>query len=236
MIEGVYYTSSKLWIGAGATRRKSISRSYWYAREVFNSQVEVQLLTSNLTPIGEKKLVDLDTFTRDYILDPDLVAVSAKSTSITVERDDAVLADRNDAMVPVKTPQAVRAELLKKEQQVTKSFDRGISLLNSGHTVQARKLLVSLPDQDVNWEQDHKHMFNGFGTKLRKHQEPEIALKHYLKAAELSPEDENLCYNIARVYYDLNKGADCKRWLQRALKINSDLIPAQKFLQAFDNT
>lgn len=235
MIEGVYYTSSNLWIGSGATRRKSISRSYWYAKEVLDSKVEVQLLTSNLTPVGEKKIVDLDAFSKDYVFESELVAVTGKSTNITTEQRAAGSVGTNDALAPIATSQAARAELLKKEQQVSRNFDKGISLLNSGHTVQARQLLVSLLDQDVEWEYDHKHMFNGFGTKLRKHREPEIALKHYLKAIELSPNDENLCYNIARVYYDLNKATDCKRWLQRALKLNSNLIPAQKLLRAFEN-
>ena len=236
MIEGVYYTSSKLWIGAGATRRKSISKRYWYAREVFNEQVEVQLLTSNLTPFGEKRLVDLASFKQDYVLDPDLMAVHGSSKAVSAERDDVVLNDASTALVESKaTPQAVQAELKKEAKKATENFEKGMSLLKRGYGDRAKQILKALPEKDVAWEYEHKHMFNDFGKELRKSQEPEIALKHYLKAAEISSDDDHLAYNIARVYYDLGKIADCKRWLQRALGVNPKLEPALQFMQLFDD-
>lgn len=234
MIEGVYFTSSKLWIGAGATKRKSISKRYWYAREVFNEQVEVQLLTSNLTPIGEKRLVDIAQFSEEYELDPDLMAVYVKSKPLSAERDNVVLSGGGELVAQKSTPQARQAELQKEEASAAENFEKGIALLKRGYSDRAKQILSTLPDKDVPWESKHKHMFNGFGKTLRKSREPEIALRHYLKAAELSPEDDHLAYNIARVYYDVGKIADCRRWLERALGLNPRLEPALQFLRVID--
>ena len=248
MIEGVYYTSSKLWIGTGATKRKSISKRYWYAREVFNEQVEVQLLTRNLTPVGEKRFVDLAQFAQDYVLDPDLMVAYVTSTSGTAGQKDGGQsttgrrsAGTSDFTHPVPvaaeqiaTPQAKRAELRKEQAKCAEHFEKGLTLLKRGYADRAKQILSALPEKEIAWEYEHKHMFNGFGKTLRKRNEPEIALKHYLKAAELSPEDDHLAYNIARVYYDLGKIADCKRWLQRALGVNPQLSPALQFLKVLE--
>ncbi|MCT4625774.1 tetratricopeptide repeat protein [Halodesulfovibrio sp.] len=231
MKEGVYHTSSSLWIGAGATRRKSISKRYWFARTGPEGYIEVQLLTSNLTPIGDKRLIEYDEFEDEYVFEPGLLALEVQSTSIGSDNEVIELLkfepdDGTSSTGRKKTP------LHHEEREATEQFDKGMSLLSGGYAKQGRKILLAVPEKNVNWKKRHKHLFNGFGTQLRKQREPEIALKHYLKAVELSPNDDHLCYNVARVYYDLRKMADCKRWLNRALVANPKLEPAQKFLRA----
>jgi tetratricopeptide (TPR) repeat protein len=241
MTEGVYRTSSNLWIGSGATRRKSISKRYWYASIGAEGNVEVQLLTSNLTPIGDKRVVELEEFEQEYVFEPGLLAVAGQSTNVGSGQQDLQLQntastnETNALLARVPTHRAKNTGLKLEEEEATEKFDRGMTMLRSGYLKQGRRMLLAVPDKDVPWKPKHKHLFNDFGKRLRKEQQPEIALKHYLKASELSPNDDHLCYNIARVYYDLQKMADCKRWLHRALVANPQLEPAQKFLQAIKN-
>ncbi|SIO31617.1 tetratricopeptide repeat protein [Halodesulfovibrio marinisediminis] len=238
MTEGVYHTSSSLWIGAGATRRKSISKRYWYASEGTEGNVYVQLLTSNLTPVGGKRVVDRDEFEEEYVFEPNLLALDAKSVNVGAEQLELQLQETeavNALLAQVPTHSAKTTGLKQEEEEAVEKFDKGMTMLRGGYLKQGRRILLAVPEKDVPWKPRHKHLFNDFGKRLRKVQEPEIALKHYLKAIELSPNDDHLCYNIARVYYDLRKMSDCKRWLHRALVENPKLEPAQKFLQAIKN-
>lgn len=237
MTEGVYHTSSNLWIGSGATRRKSISKRFWYACQGADGSVEVQLLTSNLTPIGDKRRIELEEFEQEYIFEPGLLATEVTSKNVGSGSDLQLqsTSQTNALLARVPTHRAKSSGLKLAEEEAVKNFDKGITMLRGGYSKQGRRILLAVPEKDVPWKPKHKHLFNDFGKRLRKEQEPEIALKHYLKAAELSPNDDHLCYNIARVYYDLRKMSDCKRWLHRALVANPQLMPAQKFLQALSN-
>lgn len=241
MTEGVYRTSSNLWIGAGATRRKSISKRYWYASLGPDGNVGVQLLTSNLTPVGDKRFVELEEFEKEYVFESGPLALEFKAANIGSGQQDSQVqstesANEIDALLAkVPTHGANKTGLKHEEDEAAEKFDRGMTMLRSGYLKQGRRILLAVPEKKVSWKPKHKHLFNDFGKQLRKEQEPEIALKHYLKAAELSPDDDHLCYNIARVYYDLRKIADCKRWLHRSLVENPQLEPAQKFLQAIKN-
>ncbi|MEZ0576524.1 tetratricopeptide repeat protein [Halodesulfovibrio aestuarii] len=237
MTEGVYHTSSNLWIGSGATRRKSISKRYWYASPRADGDFEVQLLTSNLTPVGDKRIVERDEFEQEYVFEPNLLALESHRLDAGSGLHDSQQQDDQTAALLARIPthKASKTGLRLEEEEAIEKFDQGMTMLRSGYSKQGRRILQGVPEKEVTWQPKHKHLFNDFGRKLRKQQEPEIALKHYLKASELSPNDDHLCYNIARVYYDLRKMADCKRWLHRALLENPQLEPAQKFLQAIKN-
>ncbi|OBQ46137.1 tetratricopeptide repeat protein [Halodesulfovibrio spirochaetisodalis] len=233
MTEGVYHTKSSLWIGSGATRRRSISKRYWFASEGAGGCIEVQLLTNNLTPIGDKRVIDRDEFEDEYVFEPGLLALEVQATNIAQDSSVRQLLDAQDELVATVSALGEKQSALQhEEREASERFDKGMSMLRGGYVKQGRKILLAVSEKNVKWKRRHKHLFNGFGTRLRKQREPEIALKHYLKAIELSPNDDHLCYNVARVYYDLRKMADCKRWLNRALVANPKLEPAQRFLQA----
>jgi len=57
------------------------------------------------------------------------------------------------------------------------------------------------------------------------HGDPESALKPFLRAAELSPQSPQVQYNLALTYFQLNRFADARTPLEKALKRWPDLFP-----------
>ena len=74
-------------------------------------------------------------------------------------------------------------------------------------------------------------LFNEFGINLRKNKMLDQSLEYYQRAMELSQKDENLFYNIARVYLekkDFHKTVSC---LLQTMELNPELEAGIKFLQ-----
>jgi tetratricopeptide (TPR) repeat protein len=55
------------------------------------------------------------------------------------------------------------------------------------------------------------------------------ALANYMKAITISPKDEHLCFNIARIHYDKEEWDNALDWLRKAQEINSHFMEAQRF-------
>ena len=237
---GVWSTQSKSWIGSGTTRRKTISKRFWDVVELPDRTYRCTPLTSNLVAAGSDRIVSATEFHNDYKHEPDFISGGGTSTRISagvpvqnnVERNRAPQqthsAQTQEISAPVKLSQK---ELEEKEHEVRTDFGMGLTYLRMGKAEQAKEIFDAIPDKDIPWVAEHKHMFSDFGTGLRKTRLHSTALKHYRKALELSPEDEHLCHNIARVYYEIQDLDACKFWLKRSLELNPDLAPSKQFLR-----
>lgn len=74
---------------------------------------------------------------------------------------------------------------------------------------------------------DAPNPYNMLGVRLRKSGDFENALSAYFQAEELSPEDENLCYNIARAFLGLDDKRNALAYLERALALNPAFTHAE---------
>ncbi|MFV0423506.1 tetratricopeptide repeat protein [Oleidesulfovibrio sp.] len=74
---------------------------------------------------------------------------------------------------------------------------------------------------------DAPNPYNTLGVRLRKSGDFENALSAYFQAEELSPDDENLCYNIARAFLGLDDRRNALAYLERALMLNPDFTHAE---------
>jgi len=122
-------------------------------------------------------------------------------------------------------------EIERVEREARSTFGLGLSHLKRGNKDRARVLFEDVAAMEGDFEPQHKHMFNEFGINLRKSGMPDVALLHYNRAAEISPNDENLHHNLARIYYELGDTQNCERELQKSLELNPELQYAQKFLR-----
>ena len=50
-----------------------------------------------------------------------------------------------------------------------------------------------------------------------------------MKALEISPQDENLYFNVARLHFDLKDFAKALEWIDRAIEVNPDFRDAKRF-------
>ena len=104
-------------------------------------------------------------------------------------------------------------------------------LKDRGDSSKANDIFERLVKLDAAFEEEHKHLFNEFGINLRKNKMLDQSMEYYQRAMELSKKDENLFYNIARVYLekkDFHKTVSC---LLQAMELNPELDAGLKFLQ-----
>ncbi len=77
---------------------------------------------------------------------------------------------------------------------------------------------------------DTVHIINRLAMSLRKEGQLAEAIKLYQRAIKLSPDDEGLYYNTARVLYEMTKFETACKVLKIALKKNPNFEPGKKFL------
>lgn len=74
------------------------------------------------------------------------------------------------------------------------------------------------------YDPDNAEKLTSLGTLYGQHGDAEEALKPFLRAAELAPHSPQMQYNLAMVYYQMNRFGDARVPLERALKRWPDLF------------
>lgn len=116
------------------------------------------------------------------------------------------------------------------EKDARMDFGMGLTYLKTGQQKKATTLFIDIAERDADYKPRHKHMFNDFGVGLRKSRLPDIAVKHYAKAVQLGPYDENLYMNLARAYLDQGDFGMAERFVRASLRLNPDFAMSKKFL------
>ncbi|MFW5838126.1 MAG: tetratricopeptide repeat protein, partial [Desulfovibrionaceae bacterium] len=93
----------------------------------------------------------------------------------------------------------------------------------------ANDIFERLVKLEASFDQEHKHLFNDFGINLRKSGMIDQALDYYLRAVELTNDDDHLHHNIARAYYEKGDLRKCVEHLKKALALNEELEEAKLF-------
>ena len=114
-------------------------------------------------------------------------------------------------------------------ESIRANFGIGTLYMEMGDTAKAKDVFRKLSEVEAIFEEDNKHIFNEFGIELRKANMLEEALANYQKAITISPKDEHLYFNIARIYYDIKEWNNALAWLKRALEINPHFRDAKNF-------
>jgi len=116
------------------------------------------------------------------------------------------------------------------EKSARAGFFSGLALLRKGKVASARKLFEYLATAEADFVPRHKHMFNEFGISLRKTKLSDVAVKHYERALELAPDEENLHFNLARAHYEQGRLDEAASCLEKSLELNPSLEEARRFL------
>lgn len=239
---GIYSSKGTSWIGTGTTKRKVVSKKFWFAFELPDGSYRVQPLTSNMVPAGSPRDVSVQEFRSSYEFEPDFYVDPQRVIALMPEKDRPPQGVEPEIpTLPDEQPVAAEPsgkgrkalseeELERLETEARTDFGMGLTFFRTGNTRKALEIFNAIPEMDVDWQPEHKHMFSEFGAGLRKTRLLDVALKHYFKALELAPKDENLHHNIARVFYEQSKYDICKEWLEKSLQINPQLVPSKQFL------
>lgn len=227
-------------------------KRYWLAWTTDDQTITVQPLGPDLEPSGAKRIISVMDFIEQYthepevlpsfsMVDPGLQEGWQRSTSVPTEENSLTrnvhrqAVDLDDLDFLPHT-QAHTEERLKEKESAALSlehdtraeFGMAITYLRRGDKRKAMRLFEKLTHGD--FQPEHRHMFTDFGINLRKSKLLDAALIQHLKALELSPDDDHVHHNIARVYYEMGDTNNTVRHLKECLNLNPDLKPAKQFL------
>lgn len=121
------------------------------------------------------------------------------------------------------------------EKDMRDDFETLIRLAGSNMNIHlGRELeeeLEKLLLREAPFSQKQKYMYSEFGLALRRIGKHQLALLAHQRALLLSPDDENILFNIARAEYELGMVEEAKASLRTALKKSPGFAPASKFLE-----
>ena len=230
-INGVFSSQEVNKVGTGTTTRKTIQKTFWYCIEMDDDQLEVQPLNTNYVPSGPKKKITKEQFFSSFSPEPEMYVTTVypkmRELNKTIARGDRHREQGEHFSAEMEYGSALKVD----EENVRANFGLGITYLERGEGGKAENIFERLVRLDAAFEEEHKHLFNEFGIKLRKNKLIDQAVIYYERAMELCPQDEHLFYNLARAYLDDKKLDNAIEYLLKCLDINPVLEPAVKFLQ-----
>jgi chemotaxis protein CheX len=97
----------------------------------------------------------------------------------------------------------------------------------TGDTKRAMSLVAEVANSAQVLEPYHKHIFNASGIMMRELGMYDEAISMYQRALEVSQQDENLWFNLARAYYQDGKKALARRAISKCLSLNPEMKEAQ---------
>lgn len=230
-INGVFSSQEVKKVGTGTTTRKTIQKTFWFCNEQDDGSLEVQPLNANYIPSGTKKTISREQFLGNFSPEPEMYITTVfpkmREVNKLVARGDRHREKNELFSAEMEYGNALKVD----EENVKANFGLGITYLERGEKGKAENIFERLVRLDGAFEEEHKHLFNEFGIKLRKNGMVDEAVTYYERALELASRDENLFYNLARAYLekkDIGKAVD---FLLQSLALNPSLDPAVKFLQ-----
>ncbi len=229
-IKGVFSTQSVQKVGTGTTTRKTVQKTFWMCEELDDGAIEIQPLNVNFVPSGPKRKIAKEDLLQKFSAEPEYY-ISNVFPAMQELNKTIVKGEKHREKGEYFSAENEFSEALKVDvDNVRANFGLGLTYLERGEDKKAENIFERLVKLDAAFEEEHKHLFNEFGIKLRKNRMFSEGLEYYQRAMKLAKVDENLYYNIARCYFELKNIEKTVEHLRIALKMNPNLEPARQFL------
>lgn len=228
---GIYSQKLDTVIGTGGTQKDRETVTYWYVRQLSEDAFEIQPLNAHHVPSGVCSKLPAMDFLRQYTPEPGYYNTNTVPALKTLARklrmgEEALAAGDLDEA----EQQFIKA-LMIDELSVDANFGLGEVYIKKEDVAKLREVLDRLLCMDQAFHEEHRVKFNSFGINLRKHGHYDDSIRYYEKSLEIIDTDENVHFNMARVYFEKNSLDKAVEYLKQALKIRPGFTEAQKFLQ-----
>jgi len=230
-ILGVYSLQLEAEIGTGGTQSTHQNVTYWYARQLADDRFEVQPLNAHHVPSGVRSELKAMDFLKQYTPEPSyyrlhtVPALTTLSRKIEMGTKAFEKGDLDEA-----ERQFIKA-LMIDDKSVDANYGLGEVYSEKKEFDKLRAVLETLLGLSEAFTYEHRQRFNQFGISLRKNGHYDESIRYYEKSLEIVDEDENVYFNLARVYFEKGQSERCIANLQQALSLNPEFIEAQKFLK-----
>jgi len=218
-IEGVFSIERLAKIGTGTTTRRVKQAALYYAKEVDGDKIEIQGLNNKRVPFGPVELITKDELLTDYLPMPQFfkeVVGNLRKVQKSVARGDKFRKRGENFTAEYEYANALNLD----EQNVRANFGIGLVLLARDEEEKAKRVFDRILALETAFSDDHKHLFNEYGIALRKKKLYGQAVDYYRRALELSSDDENLWYNLARAQYERQDWAACAAAAAKCLELD----------------
>jgi tetratricopeptide (TPR) repeat protein len=215
--KGAFSSQIDAMVGFGATKRKLKQTITVYAEEQADGTFLVRLLNKHCIPSGKAQRLTREELLSKYLPEPDLylnkVAPGLRQVAQTVKTADEHREQGALMSAEFEYKNALRVD----EEHIRATFGLGLTYLDRGELENANLVFRRILTLETAFGPEHKHLFNAFGIKMRKHGMYPQALRYYFRAFRLTRDDEHLLYNIARTYYERGKLKLARKFLDMAL-------------------
>jgi tetratricopeptide (TPR) repeat protein len=229
-ILGVFSLRKDDELGTGATQTKHAQLTYWYARQLDQTVVELQPLNVYHVPSGIKKQSVLDDFLRTYTPEPRYYEANTvpalKTLKSKIDQGEkffsmGLLDDAEKAFLKA---------LMIDDMSVPANYGLGDVYTEKKDFLKLRKVLTVLMGMDDSFSVEYRQKLNSFGVNLRKQGYLEESIAFFNKALEIRKDDEHIYFNLARVHFDKGEIDKCLGILTIATTLNPDFVEARKFI------
>lgn len=226
-LTGIFYEETTITLGTGHTQRTQKVKNYCHAEQLDAETMKISFLGNEGNPTGIVIKIPYDEFLQKYTFEPDFKVKSKKER----ETDKHIaLAEKNRQRKEYNSAEWEYTTALKIDpESIRANFGIGTLYMEMGQPGKAKEVFRKLSEIDAIFEEENKHIFNEFGIELRKASMTQEALANYMKALEISPNDEHLYFNIARLYYDAQEWTNALAWVEKSIKINPHFCEARQF-------
>ncbi|WP_028588534.1 tetratricopeptide repeat protein [Desulfocurvus vexinensis] len=228
-ILGVYARNTVADVGAGTTRDSYEQTTYWYVRRTGDDAFEIQPLNANHVPSGLRSVLPKGEFIAAFSPEP---SYYERNTLPAIRSLQKKIAEGEEHFALGRLDEAERAflkALMIDELNVPANLGAGAVYAEKREFQKVKKILGILLNNDETFQLEQRARFNTLGMSLRKQGMLDEALNYYRKALEFDASDENLHFNLARVYFDKGDHVATLEHLEHCLRINPGLEVAQKF-------
>lgn len=118
-------------------------------------------------------------------------------------------------------------EKQRQQEEINQKIEEAIKLIDKGNLPQAIEVIRGSEEISAGIILH----YNTIGMQNRETKNFAAAVNNYSKALSLSPNDENLHYNIARAYFEDGKHDEAEVFLDKALKINPEFSEGKTFYE-----
>ncbi|BCS89612.1 tetratricopeptide repeat protein [Pseudodesulfovibrio sediminis] len=230
-ILGVYSLQVEAEVGTGTTANARETITYWYARHLADNIFEIQPLNAHHVPSGIRSTLNEMDFLKQYTPEPSyyrLHTVPAMETLI--RKIDMGQKAFSEGKLDEAEAQFIKA-LMIDDKNIEANYGLGEVYSERKEFDKLKKVLNTLLGLDEAFKQEHRQKFNHFGISLRKNGHYDESIRYYEKSLEIEKSDENVYFNLARVFFEKGQNDMCIQRLEDALKINPAFVEAQKFLK-----